>query len=582
MLLQEGSQNHDLRALLWKMCAADSLFYFNSFAWLHEPRPMRSKCAEIPWITFPDQDRAITEIEDALEGGLDLCCAKARDQGATWDCVGVFEHQVHFKRMRSFLMVSRTEEYVDSPGNMKALFQKVDFLQKRLPNWLRGTWERTSKHMRCMQTGSSIDGESTTGEIARGDRRTGILLDEFAAVDRKDAFRALASSQAATSCRIFNSTPQGKAGAFYEIATSQHYKQLRLHWSNNPMQNAGLYQYKDGKIHFPNGEKAASGYDYILDGKLRSPWYDAECRRMPIPSLIAQELDIDFIGSGAPFFDADMVDTLRRKFVTRPYHRGELIYNEGTFQPTAFHRMEKGRLQLWCQIDLRDKPPEDRTYVIGIDTAAGTGASESVLSIGDCKTGEKVGEFASADTRPERLAEVAVALAAWFCSPGGNPAYMIWEAQGPGGQFGARVRELGFSNFYCHRDEDTNLSARQTDRPGWYSTKEGKRLLFAEYSEALARGKVLNRSDKAYQEMLEYEHDGDGSVVHTKAKTIGDPSGQAKNHGDRVVADALMCRALRMMGTMEDPTPQQAPENSYQSRMDARKSEKVASEQDYY
>ena len=48
-------------------------------------------------------------------------------------------------------------------------------------------------------------------------------------------------------------------------------------------------------------------------GKVRSPWYDAECKRCAHPQEVAQEHDIDFSGSDYQFFDTKMLDEIERE-----------------------------------------------------------------------------------------------------------------------------------------------------------------------------------------------------------------------------------------------------------------------------
>ncbi len=58
--------------------------------------------------------------------------------------------------------------------------------------------------------GSVIDGESTTGDAGRGDRRTAMFIDEYAAFDVTDGYRVLLASRDTTNCRGFNSTPESQ------------------------------------------------------------------------------------------------------------------------------------------------------------------------------------------------------------------------------------------------------------------------------------------------------------------------------------------------------------------------------------
>lgn len=211
-----------------------------------------------------------------------------------------------------------------------------------------------------------------------------------------------------------------------------------------------------------------------------------------------------------------------------------------------------GKLRLWLDLirqkDGSRRPPSDRDYLFGIDISAGTGASASVISIGETLEKRKIGEYADANIRPERFAALAVALAKWFCNQHGDGAHMIWEAAGPGTSFGGQVIDLGYRNIY-YRTNESSLSKKVSDTPGWYQTGTAKRDLLTEYRRALVSGEFLQPSKEALQECREYIYSVTGTVEHRRAVARGagelDPSGARANHGDRVIADALLWHLLR-------------------------------------
>lgn len=518
-VVSEAKRDEALQASLRRMCAEDLLFYVNAFCWTYDPRlenPM------VPFITYGFQDETLLELEDSI-GRRDICIKKSRDMGASWMLCTLFEWRWHFRAGQSFLLVSRNEEYVDKPGNSKSLFWKIDYLIRNQPGWLLPRYTRTHLRLTNEDLGSAIDGESTTGDVARGDRRTAIGMDEFAAFDVDAGYKALAATRDATRSRIFNSTPDGVANAFYDVAHSDGVKQVVLHWTKHPVKADGLYV----------GE----------DGKPRSPWYDNEVRRCIHPQEVAQELDIDFQGSDYQFFDTKEIDRLVMQNCRIPTFVGELDRNQDGTVPIQFSPNPKGKLRLWCGVDASGQVAHDRGYVMGCDISAGTGSSNSVLSVADRKTGEKVAEFATASLRPDELARYAVALARWFSDESGTGAYMIWEAPGPGRNFGDVVIESGYRNVYWKTREESIV--RKTDTiPGWWPVKDAKRAVFGDYRRALLEGRFINRSKEAMAELREIVYTANGSIEHAKAVRTIDPTGARDNHGDRPTADALCCYAL--------------------------------------
>jgi len=541
-ILRLAHANRELQHILWLMCSHDPLFCINTFGWTYDPR---KKVNRIPFITYAYQDDAILTLVKAVEDGEDALIEKSRDMGASWLCLYAFDWFFIFQPMTSFLLVSRKEDLVDKTEDPDALMWKLDFLHENLPSWLRPNVHATKLHRYNMDNGSTIDGSSTTGDVGRGGRRKACLLDEFASVD--DGHAVLNATRDMTNCRLFNSTPKGQANAFYDMRENPGVANLRMHWTLHPEKAQGLY-YSDE------------------DQKYRSPWYDKQCERAAHPMEIAQELDIDYLGSDYQFFDELVLKAYRAEHIRPPYMVGELGYNE-KLEPEDFSEGPKGRMQLWMYLDTKDEPPRDRKYTVAADIATGTGASNSVIVASDDLTQEKVLEFVSPHVEPYELGKIAVVIARWL---GG--AYMIWEANGPGRTFGRAVIESGYRNIYF-RQEDKGLTPKPSDVPGWYATKENKLDLLGSYRKVLKTGEFINRSREALNECSQYVFMANGTVAHSRSANTIDPSGARENHGDRVTADALCWKATRGRKQIEK-VARPVPVRSFEARRRIRRHER--------
>ena len=519
-------------------CSRDPLFFINGFTYTHDTR--REPFSKLPFILYPFQEEAVLEIISAINDH-DLLIEKSRDMGASWVTITTIVWCWRFRSGRDFLLGSRNDEYVDKTGNPKALFQRIDFLLDNLPVWLmpegfRRSEHRTKSHIENPENKSIIDGEATTGSFARGDRRSAILLDEFADVDM--GHRILSATRDATKCRLFNSTPQGVANAFYDKAHS-NIRKLRLHWSVHPIKAEGLYTSdENGLLKILDKKRYPEDYNPILDGKLRSPWYDLQCERAASSQEIGQELDIDYLGSGYQYFNSALIDEAIRKYARPPIMIGDLEYDETTGDPIRFRENPKGNLKLWCLLDKKGNPLVDNKTILGNDISAGTGASNSCASGWNALKHDKILEYVNPFIKPEQFAIQSIAIARWL----GN-AFIIWESNGVGRQFGSRIMELHYSNVYLRRN-DESIKGKVSDIPGWASTKETKLVLMGQYRSALEKGECINYSKLAVEETLEYVFSPDGGVVHARAASKSDPSGAKTNHGDRVMADALANKGM--------------------------------------
>jgi hypothetical protein len=494
-----------------------------------------------PFITWPTQDLAIRNIRNSI-GKNDVGCKKSRDEGASFICCMVFLHQWLFERGSTFMIVSRTEEYVDKPGNPKSLFWKLDFMLSKLPEWMKPVgYERTHMHIYNPEMETTIDGESTTGDVGRGGRTTAMLLDEFAAV--KTGYEVMRATRDNTRCRIFNSTYKGASGAFVDLMNMESVLKVELPWWGNPRKAKGLY------IGDPNGvvrkldpkHEYQQGYKYVCDGKKRSPWYDEEEKR-GTKQDIATELDMDPFGSDFQYFNIEMLNNHKELYTKPAYSKHEVRDLVKGEWPGG----NRERVNLWVHL-VNGKPVQDRDYVMGVDVAQGTGATPTCFSVGDVRTGEKIMEYVNAWVDPVEAAQLAVALCRWVGGKSGD-CYMVWEANGPGMLFGKNVVTEGFRNFYRKRNENS-LDRSESLSPGWFNVGDEKSVILGEYREALIEGKYINRSGIAVDECKQYVYDKTGKIVHSKSNSTIDYSSGRQNHGDMVIADALCWFGMQRFGS---------------------------------
>lgn len=524
----------------------DCLFWVNTFVWLYEPREMRV----LPFVTWDVQDDLFKCLMDNF-GKKDVCVLKSRDMGASW-CDLVFKDWgARHLDLCSFLLCSRKEGLVDKRGESDTLFSKLDFVDQYLPWWMRQKRERQMLMVQYPETKSSITGTSTTGDVGRGGRKTSMLFDEFAKFSPAEGSEANASSLKTSRNRVFLSTPDGAMGEFYEIwnKPSDSIVKFQMHWTRHPRMSRGMYTSTDGVLklldatYWADPQRKAA-YKFILDGKTRSPEYDYYCERATTAAQIAQELDCDFIGSGAQFFDVDMLRRCEAMYARDEDAVGDLLFTGTDLAgEKTFVEAPQGRMRLWLPVDDFSAGPPPDDYVLGADISSGTGASNTCFIVANKRTGEQVAEFCSPNIRPVDAARYAVALAWWFKNKHGEGARMIWEGNGgPGRNFGDAVsKDYGYRRIYYQKSE-RKLVPTETDNPGWWSTRENKVALLSEFAEAIGSGRFVPRSREVYVECREYQYTSDGGIDHVRSLGALDPSGAGQNHGDRAIAAALASR----------------------------------------
>lgn len=571
------------RAILLEMCKRDCLFFINTMLFVYEPRPRKGRPHRMPFNTWAIQDQVVKAILDRF-GQQDIGIAKSRDMGMSWIILAVFFWFWMFHRDTSFLIASRKEDYVDAVGNPGTLFWKLDKMREALPSWMAPELcksDRSHMHMYNPTTGSVIDGESTNGDLGRGDRRTGMLFDEAAAVKPADSRAVAQATQAATRMRIWLSTYQGTAGEFYDVMRNEHraseVHRITVMWYDHPDYRRGLYTSRNGELEVVDKDyEYPENFDFVLDGQLRSPWFDAECRRCGYNRvLIAQELMCDPEGSGGMAFDRELLDKAIAKHALPPLKIGEIGYDPLTGDPEGFYETRSGRLKLWRELNAWGSLDNTRRYAAGVDPAMGTttAGSQSVCVLYDLDTAEKVATLACRGVDPKAFALMCVAICRWAKGRNDEPAFLIWEDNGPGMQFRDEVLRLGYSRIYYRRNENVQTGG-YTDIPGWWSTTDTKKRLLAEYQRALGADEIINHDREAIGQCAQYVIDANNGWVHSASKENLDPSASKDNHGDHVIADAVVWHAMRAMrGPLLKQSENEAPVGSFAWRRNLTKSE---------
>jgi hypothetical protein len=599
--MTRAHDNEGVQQAIREVCQHDPLFFYRAVCWLFEPRPKKLPSGRdmpiiIPFIPWSHQEPLIKQMFENL-GERDMGMEKSRGEGASWITLMMFLNRWLFVPMSTFGLVSRTELAVDNAEDPDSLMWKLDWELTKLPLWMAGTAgvdyqrNRAQHSLKNLRNMSSIIGGSATGDFARGGRKTAIMMDELAAFPAGDDQAVMDSTQHVTECRIVISTPQGRANKYAEIMQSDSdILKLILDWKDNETRNRGLYRVVDGVPYpidverygdIPDNYKDAKWWEklsqrltekgYDLEARLRSPWYDRQCLRPgATPQSIAQELDRDYGGSKARIFSAALIERVLKKFCHEPKHKGELTFSRTKHDP-RWMPVSNGKLRLWFPLGAALRPKPD-LYVIGGDIAMGTGSeygSNSALSVTSLTTGKKVAEFASPRISPQNLAHYAVAMCNWFRSVDNEPALLIWETNGPGGQFTTELKEIGFRHVW-YRKSEQEFGGKASKRPGWNNnSKDGKKNLLGNMAHEMIMDRFINPSKEAIQECTEYILDDIGRAVHERAENCPDPSGAKDNHGDRVIADALCVMVLQGQRRRQQDrhrAAQNAPSSSYAAR----------------
>jgi hypothetical protein len=262
------------------------------------------------------------------------------------------------------------------------------------------------------------------------------------------------------------------------------------------------------------------------------------------------------------------------RFADDPYATGDLLFvGEGERDlslvpgvPEWKFTPQAGPWKLWIGLEEDEsgliRPPQNRTYVMGIDISGGMGASNSTAVVIDADTLEEVGEWASAVVSPEEFARQMAAAGHWWGGQHGF-AFLCWEANGYGGIFGKTLVEKLFYPWVYFHTEEGRMDRAATTKYGWTSNRQSKQDLLNEFRAALARFDVAIRSEALLDECKRYVVGTSGEYM--PSALVEEGADARATHGDRVIGGGLAWYARERLGRCPPPE-RAAPKGTFAER----------------
>jgi len=412
---------------------------------------------------------------------------------------------------------------------------------------------KTSKHDHFMrlinpESKASITGESNNPNFSTGGRYAGILFDEFHKWEGSDKSAWTAAGDASP-CRIAVSTPNGSSGQYYELVHSGRPK-VTLHWSLHPVKGAGAYS------SWPLTEEMDKEKPPI-----RSPWYDKECLRRS-PQEIAQELDIDYLGSGRPVFSGLAAKRLK-------------VLRNNPKSPSSVHRFDFATQKLQKVSEPRDleshflvykEPSPCTSYIISVDVAEGKEDGDYCLvKVLQRETKSFVATYAS-QIDEVTLANIIQEIYNYYSYEARiatigekefhttiNP-WVAVEVNGPGLATFDICAILGITQLFMMPNYDSALS-KTTHTKGWRTTSSSRNMLVAGIKEWLLEGKGWV-DPRAIGELFSFEY----------SKTAK-PEAKQGAHDDEVMALGIAIQVDQMCPLEEFATTEDLREDGLSSDM---------------
>jgi len=416
----------------------------------------------VPFKLFPKQIEIIGDYEKYR---MNLV-AKPRQAGISTTTAAFLAVRTGFadkENPEAILIVANKQDMA-----FEFLGKVKDFINQ-LPRWVWGSeyygtpekekrklYDTESKKEIKLPNGSRIKAVATSKDALRGYTPTYLIMDEAAFIDNgKELFGAALTALGTGGRATLISTPNGQDPLYYETYENSQlgendFNVIEMRWYQDLRYNKDLKWWKwsdenkTSKIVIVETKFTFESYDEMVkDGfKPTSSWYEEMCRAMNNDKrMIAQELDVSFLGSGGNVVDEEYIE----------YHK-----TVNVMEP-AFLDGKDNVTWIW------QKPIEDHEYILSSDVSRGDGDDWSTFTIIDFTTMEQVVEYRG-KVPPDKLAIVLDEYGRLY----GNALLIVDITGGMGITTTLKLQEMKYPNLYY---EERTKALRKRKEEGKYHEK---------------------------------------------------------------------------------------------------------------
>lgn len=402
-----------------------------------------------------------------------------------------------------------------------------DFISQ-YPRWVwgddyYGTSEKETKSIYSVESkkelklpnGSRIKAVATSKDALRGFTPTWLIMDEAAFIDNgAEVFGAALTALGTGGAATLISTPNGMDPLYHKTYEQSEkgkndFHIIEMKWYQDPRYTTNLQtkerdliwiheENKDDVVeeirytHFGDSKESITEiYEHyesmVKKGyKPTSSWYREMCRGMNNDKkMIAQELDVSFIGSGGNVIDDKYIIQQERENVRDP----------------EWYAGDKDEFWIW------EEPIEGHEYILIADVARGDGGDNSTIVIFDFTTMTQVAEY-EGQLQPDLLGDLVDEYARIY-----NALVVIDVTGGWGVGTVTQCQYLGTPNMYYDEpvakplDKKTNKAYKASNvgkYPGFNCTA-GRRAPVIRHLEKMIRTMAFKvRSKRMTSEMTTF------------------------------------------------------------------------------
>lgn len=382
----------------------------------------------------------------------------------------------------------------------KKVLRKIKFMYKHLPEHLKvpivngRTGELGTATEMEFSNGSTIASIPTTEDAGRSEGLSLLVIDEaaimkWAGIIWAAAFPTLSTGGSA----IVNSTPYGVGNWFHSqwveaCSGGSGFHPIRLRWTMHPERDIKWY----------NEQRAALG-----------------TRRT------AQEIDGDFLTSGASVFDLADIRAIEEEF--------DIWLNPDENPDLA--------VSMSGQLITFKRPRPGERYFIGADVSSGRSRDYSAFSIMN-RAGEEF-ECFKGKLHPKQLAKLLLERGKKY-----NNALLAPEGNDIGLTTVSDIDSSGYKNLYYSTAFVRKKGKKRTaekDIPGWYTTKDNRPNIIAGLEEDIRLGNVIIKDPRFTEEAYTFIYnDNNKAIAMGKGSTKDDEGDDEATYTD----DSIMAKSI--------------------------------------
>jgi hypothetical protein len=429
----------------YKKCLEDPVYFMRKYVKIQHP--IRGTIA---FDLYPFQAQTLEEFSKH-DFSIVL---KSRQMGISTLVAAYSLWLMIFHKDKNVMIISIKQEV------SKEIVSKVRFANDNLPSWLKVECKEDNRLSLKLANGSNITATSSATSAGRSQALSLLILDEAAFIEKAEEIWAASQPTLSTGGKaILLSTPNGVGNFFHKM------------WVQAEEANNNFYPIK---------------LPWHLHPERDDNWRKEMDRTGENLKKTAQELDCDFLSSGATVIDLVLIKWFKDTFMLEPVEKRGISQDYWIWQRPTY-------------------TPESN-FIVSADVARGDGEDYSAFHVLNANTMEQCAEYRG-HIPTKDFGDMLVSVATEY-----NNALLIVEREGPGWATLQEIIDRGYPNtFYGSADlRYVDVEQQMTNKyyteekklvPGFATTLRTRPVIISNMCQYFVDKSIIIHSKRTYSEL---------------------------------------------------------------------------------